>query len=473
LRTRAISGATFTATNVASNYTLTVNISSTLDGSSVSPNNITLRPNESKQITVNFQTAPLETLPVGVLNSSLNFVVTATPVIIPVAPPPPPPPLPPQPVGIYGCTDPAALNYTPSATIDNGTCIPKIYGCTNINALNFNPRANTEDGSCTYKAPPAEILGCTNKNALNYNSKATQDDGSCIDIIIGCMDKNATNYNPLANTICEGCCRYKISDLAVGCTDPNAKNFDGYAVIDNGSCQYYKVGCTNPKAFNYDPAAEKDNGTCKFTGCTDPLANNYVQGENLVSCTNCCTYDVKLDPCLQIGKITQTRPANNQDPSYTNVCRLIQDTIVGGCRESCTDEYTGKPAKVGCTDSTAINYNPDATENDNSCMYVTGCMDKSAINYNPHAVRDSGECRYETIVYGCMDPTATNYNSSATRDSGKCTYDRGTGNGGGQGICGECMQNSDCFYRRDGSFDPTRVCDELTRCCVDGKIYEV
>lgn len=50
----------------------------------------------------------------------------------------------------YGCTDSTAYNYDPTATIDDGSCIPIIYGCIDTLALNFIPTANTDDGSCTY-----------------------------------------------------------------------------------------------------------------------------------------------------------------------------------------------------------------------------------------------------------------------------------------------------------------------------------
>ncbi len=436
LRSRSISGINVTATNIATNYSLTADISTNLEGASVSPSRIELAPNQSTVLTVTFQTAPLETYPVGVLTNSLNFVVNAVPVVIPVPPPPPPPPPPPAPPVVFGCTDASAMNYNPQATSNDGTCIPKIFGCTNINALNYNPRANMEDGSCQFVAPPLPgVLGCTNVNAINYNQNATQDDGSCIARVIGCRDINAENYNADANTSCEGCCQYRGTDplppAIQGCTDRNAKNYDPSAVLDNGTCIQYIFGCTNPFAFNYDRRAEKDNNTCKFTGCTDPLANNYVQGDNIEPCVNnsCCTYDKKIEPCLEIGKITQTGLPVNQDPSYTNVCRLIQDTFVGGCRESCSDEYTGTPARVGCTDQQATNYNPDATQNDGSCIYVTGCMDKSAINYNPYAVRDNGTCRYETR---CLE-------EGEACDSGSCcpglVCDDGDGVGGNLGVC--------------------------------------
>jgi hypothetical protein len=45
-------------------------------------------------------------------------------------------------VGRLGCTDVTAFNYDPKATIDDGSCYPDLYGCLDPAALNFN---------CTYK----------------------------------------------------------------------------------------------------------------------------------------------------------------------------------------------------------------------------------------------------------------------------------------------------------------------------------
>ena len=50
----------------------------------------------------------------------------------------------------YGCMDSTALNYNPSANVDDGSCIPLILGCTDSTALNFNPMATVDDGSCVY-----------------------------------------------------------------------------------------------------------------------------------------------------------------------------------------------------------------------------------------------------------------------------------------------------------------------------------
>ena len=55
---------------------------------------------------------------------------------------------------------------------------------------------------------------------------------------------------------------------------------------------------------------------------------------------------------------------------------------------SCNDNIEG------CTDSIAINYNPDANLNDNSCEYKMGCIDQNACNYDSLAIVDNNTCSY-------------------------------------------------------------------------------
>jgi hypothetical protein len=79
----------------------------------------------------------------------------------------------------------------------------------------------------------------------------------------------------------------------------------------------------------------------------------------------------------------------------------------------------------GCTDSTATNYYPLATEDNGSCEYledIYGCTDPTATNYNTLATIDDGSCEYFEDINGCTDPTATNYNPMASVDDGSCEY---------------------------------------------------
>ncbi|MBC8410883.1 MAG: Omp28 family outer membrane lipoprotein [Rhodobacteraceae bacterium] len=64
--------------------------------------------------------------------------------------------------------------------------------------------------ACDTVSPP--VYGCTDELAINYNPSANLDDESCL--IIGCMDENAFNFNASANIACDttntsdDCCCY-------------------------------------------------------------------------------------------------------------------------------------------------------------------------------------------------------------------------------------------------------------------------
>ena len=80
-------------------------------------------------------------------------------------------------VAILGCTDSMALNYNPTATLDDSSCIYCVYGCMDSLACNYDPIATCDDGSCL------TVYGCTDTLACNYDPTATCDDGSCLSLI--------------------------------------------------------------------------------------------------------------------------------------------------------------------------------------------------------------------------------------------------------------------------------------------------
>jgi hypothetical protein len=60
----------------------------------------------------------------------------------------------------------------------------------------------------------------------------------------------------------------------------------------------------------------------------------------------------------------------------------------------------------------------------NTTTDVYGCTNSTATNYNSEATIDDGSCEYEEEpVYDCTNSTATNYNSEATVDDGSCEYE--------------------------------------------------
>ena len=157
-----------------------------------------------------------------------------------------------------GTLSPTCTCYSPSTTTNDyiqTNYVKTVYGCMDPTAKNYNPSANKQKSySCTYY-----VLGCTDKNALNYNEKAEKDNGTCIYEIKGCTFFDSLNYNPNANTD-DGSCIFKI----YGCTNKTAGNYNKEANTDDGSCLTKKEGCTMPTAKNYDRYATHDDKSCIF-----------------------------------------------------------------------------------------------------------------------------------------------------------------------------------------------------------------
>ena len=334
----------------------------------------------------------------------------------------------------YGCTDPTAINYVPTATMDDGSCIFPVAGCTDPLANNYDPLATVDDGSCTFTdnchdklnfivceqgtgvhpvgtsvwlGPTGDCYTCNGSMCASgdlqepflmnpsSNSIGTlvgfQDPSNSTQLVDvttdvcpppqGCTNPLATNYDPLA-VIDDGSC------IVPGCTDNTANNYNPSATIDDGSCTYDVLGCTDSTATNYDPLATVDDGSCFWEGCTDPTATNY--DPNATVDDGSCIIPGCTDPA-----------ATNYNPNAT------------------VDDGSCVLPTVGCTDSTASNYNPIATVDDGSCYWL-GCTDPTATNYDPNATQDDGSCIYP--VYGCTDPLATNYDPLATVDDGSCIY---------------------------------------------------
>ena len=125
---------------------------------------------------------------------------------------------------------------------------------------------------------------------------------------------------------------------------------------------------------------------------------------------------------------------------------------------------------LGCTDSTACNYDEAADTDDGSCTYPAnanedcdgnclndvndngicdeteqGCTNSSACNYDPTAVIDDGSCVTDCI--GCPDPLACNYGGEAiTEDDGSCTY--------------PANDNVDCDGNCFNDINDNDICDE-------------
>ena len=83
-------------------------------------------------------------------------------------------------------------------------------------------------------------------------------------------------------------------------------------------------------------------------------------------------------------------------------------------------EFTLTPQLLGCTDTSAFNFDETANTDDGSCVdIVYGCTDMNYLDYNSNANTNDGSCT-TIIVFGCMDETAFNFNNQANTPDESC-----------------------------------------------------
>jgi hypothetical protein len=301
---------------------------------------------------------------------------------------------------ICGCTDTNALNFDPAANVDDGSCFP--FGCTYPAACNFDPLAVVDDGSCEY---PAFGLDCAGNCLVD-----TDGDGICevADPCIGTEDECGVCNGPGAIYDC-GC--FEQPDNACDC-DGNALDALGVCggtcasdADEDGICDTDEIpGCTQIEACNFSPEATDDDGSCDLSscfGCTDTLACNY-------------------DPSATVSDSTCAVPGPCE------ICENGQPITVS---DADGDGICDENEVPGCTWIDAINFDPEATDNDGSCN-VLGCTDSTAQNFNDQANLEDGSCAYPcTGIAGCTYPDAVNFEDAASCDDGSCTFDCSTSSG--------------------------------------------
>lgn len=188
--------------------------------------------------------------------------------------------------------------------------------------------------------PPA-VPGCTDPKANNYNSLATVDDRSCTyppeGGTLGCTDPQALNYKPLA-TIDDGSCVYGI---------PNVKNFQAHYQSEQNAI---RLTWENP--LNYDFAS------IIIVRLKGEIPTSPNEGKLVYNGKGESTWDEDVEAG---ARYYYTAFVKSHDGRYSSGViateRVPDDNLLPG-----EDIF-------GCLDPLAINYNPRASKNDNSCEY--------------------------------------------------------------------------------------------------------
>ena len=165
--------------------------------------------------------------------------------------------------------------------------------------------------------------------------------------------------------------KYSIKNLQCG-VELSACNYDSSATVDDGSCDY---SCHNPideDAFPGIPGSGDINGDGNFDVLDVVGAVQHVLGNNSLDYYQFQSIDMNLDGTIDVLDIVQS-------------VTLILD---GG----------------GCTNPDALNYDPDAIEDDGSCEYntrPTAILDISVTNENGETVQSFNNSSGEEFgIYG-------------------------------------------------------------------------
>ncbi len=265
--------------------------------------------------------------------------------------------------------------YSGNQTATACTVVPDVLGCTDPTYQEYNPLANVDDGSCT----TPHIFGCMDVNSTNYDSTATKQ-----------------SIVPL--------CDYTLI-IEDGGGDGWGNSWLGVAQ-DGVPVGVFTMGPGNyEQTFQFQLETDKTVEVYYFEVPAPQQSQAQVEFQTL---QNSFTLE-NADSVVLL--------AWGQNPFSNNGAGALQPFEAPFFEKYVGEPYCGDsciPIVLGCTDPTALNYNPDANTEDpnNPCIpYIEGCTNPLAFNYDPNATVDDGSC--VPFVYGCMDPNSFNYDPNA------------------------------------------------------------
>lgn len=387
-----------------------------------------------------------------------------------------------------GCIDSTAINYDSSATRDDGSCV----FCNDIigqvtGAFTFKPSATTsataEDNdddtnfalNTTIKNPGSSLVTYLGTQAATV---WTANIYKAEDVSLNDYGEQATVGTPVINNTSLGGNKgsatlpqfQKVPTASSGLN--SGRRFVVELILTLGGCVHYFYqpfgiafdGCTDPAATNYSPnRLNTGRGNCDYDAANRSTCDGLIQYEEsglwpqgstgafIVQLDILGTFDENGDEIPGSGEYTYAAYTYlqstgeevdlDEDSVGTGTINFlveegetlyvaITDTATG-CFVSYTFINPNTGVVLGCTDPTAENYDPDATENDGSCLYCTDII-LTAAGTNPtgkcSASNNDGAIQF--TVSGVTGTAYTIYYNGPEPGSGYTTLDAGISNTG-------------------------------------------
>lgn len=377
---------------------------------------------------------------------------------------------------IPGCSDPSAINWSPWANYDNGSCIVQNTDCppgeTFIEIVvtpdnfggetswklfdDFEEVAAVNPGEYGGSPPgiPISTVLCVPSGVM-YDLVIfdTYGDGLCGSCFGGTVIGNVQIFDcqgeelyNLQNEFADGNFGYDtVSDQFIpsecsgvagveGCTDFNYVEYNSEANIDDGSCLTQKIyGCLDETQFNYNPEANTEEviESCEFTLTIKDGVGDGWFGSWLGIYQFGTIFD---SPQYQMGPEDGTELLFNvsgldaTQPAYIYFFVTSQSI---GTAQQCGFTLTNPEGEV-IIDVPFFNIIPFVNGSGwyryeinpycgNTCEpYIYGCLDETAFNYVEEANTEDNSCYYNP---GCTSPAFLEYHTQgfiADYDNGDC-----------------------------------------------------
>jgi hypothetical protein len=347
-----------------------------------------------------------------------------------------------------GCLtkNPEVITYTDQTTGTEITIQPAECGYTDSTNVQSNSNTNDTYPACT------GLHGCTDSgywehgyydagcSALSELNDADDYGVLCTnDKVTGCMDplylESIGNLsNPYMTHDQSQCVTLK----ATGCVDSTYAEYWTY-FAENGLYPNYPtdstssiycinlMGCMN---LDYIEAHSPTSYTTVVGTGAAPAGNGYTLGQTIYTNLDLTSPEFAYNYSLYTATNGVQGDPLSGSIDGSNACSI---QLIVGCTDTSAfnyNQYANIPCAdcctantYGCTDSTASNYNPAATVDDGSCTaHVNGCMDNNAFNFNPLATEGNPEAVSGCIgiIGGCIEAQVSDLDG-ITQESFPCT----------------------------------------------------